>query len=56
MPENPEVFKEAVLKLYSDKAFRQELGECGRKFVVNSLSLTKSIDRYEDLLLDLKSK
>jgi len=52
-PENPEIFKEAVLKLYSDDASRKKLADNGKMFVERCLSLNTCMDRYEHLLLDL---
>jgi colanic acid biosynthesis glycosyl transferase WcaI len=52
-PENPGIFKESVLNLYSDKAFREQLGNNGRMFVEKHLSLETCMDQYEHLLLNL---
>jgi glycosyltransferase involved in cell wall biosynthesis len=34
-PESPEALAEAILKLYSDSELRNQLGECGKQWVVN---------------------
>lgn len=54
-PENPEVFKESVLKLYSDNASRRKLGNNGKLFVGRHLSLKTCMDHYEHLLLSLSN-
>ncbi|TRZ49567.1 MAG: glycosyltransferase WbuB [Dehalococcoidia bacterium] len=51
-PENPEVFKKAILELHSDKGYREELGANGKTFVNGWLSLKSAIDRYEQLFLN----
>jgi colanic acid biosynthesis glycosyl transferase WcaI len=52
-PENPEIFKESALKLYSDNASRKKLANNGKMFVERCLSLKTCMDHYEHLLLNL---
>jgi colanic acid biosynthesis glycosyl transferase WcaI len=52
-PENPELFKEFVLKLHSEKAFREQLGNNGKMFAEKYLSPGTCMDQYEHLLLNL---
>jgi colanic acid biosynthesis glycosyl transferase WcaI len=52
-PENPEIFRECILKLQSDQAFREKLGSNGKTFVERFLSLKTCMGRYEHLLLSL---
>lgn len=55
-PENPQALSQVVLNLHKDRDLAQKLGENGRKFVEENMSMTTSIDRYESLFESLLAK
>ncbi|MEG2018306.1 MAG: glycosyltransferase family 4 protein [Clostridium sp.] len=53
-PENEKAIARAVLKLYEDRALREELGRNGRNYVKKYFSREAISRRLEKILLDLK--
>jgi len=51
--ENPEAFKDAILKLYYESELRAQFCNNGKEFVEKRLSLKNCLDEYEQLLLKL---
>ncbi|MEA3375881.1 MAG: glycosyltransferase family 4 protein [Chloroflexota bacterium] len=49
-PGDARALADAVLKLWRNRSLRQRLGECGRRYVEQRLSLDACVARYEDLL------
>jgi colanic acid biosynthesis glycosyl transferase WcaI len=48
--ENPQMFSEAVMRLYNDRQYARSIGENGKRFVERTSSLTKCTDAYEKLV------
>lgn len=54
-PKNVEAISNSILSLYKDKNLRKELGEKGRRFVVENYSYEKMLDKLETLYEKLLS-
>ncbi len=52
-PENPKEIAEAVLKLYKDENLRKQLGENGRKYVMENYAREAISRKLENILLKL---
>jgi len=49
-PEDPQALAEAVLAFYRDPALREEMGQSGRRYAEERLSLDRCVAQYEVLL------
>ncbi len=49
-PENPEILVEAILKLYEANELRNEMGRCGRAFVVEHYAKQVASKKYDMLI------
>jgi len=52
-PEAPSALAEAILKLYNDRAFGNQLGRNGRAYTEEHLSLQRAAEWYENLMMEI---
>lgn len=51
-----EGLSEAILKLYRDKALREQMGKNGRKYIEENLSAKKAAQKYEEIFYALAKR
>ncbi len=55
-PEEPEILAEHILRLYQDGDMREKMGNQGRKYAEESLSLDLAINKYLHLIERIREK